>query len=55
MRELIARDNSQMRRIDQAIAAAALWPPAEQNRKRWLITALQSERDELLKARSGRR
>ena len=55
MRELIARDNTQMRRIEQAMAAASLWSPAEQNRKRWLISALQSEHDELVKARSGRR
>ena len=55
MRELIAKDNTQMRRIEHAIAAAALWSPAEQTRKRYLISALQNERDELLKARSGRR
>ena len=54
MRELIAKDNSQMRRIEQALAAAALWPTSEQVRKRGLIAALHSERDALAKARSGR-
>jgi hypothetical protein len=55
MRELIAKDTTQMRRIEQALAAAALWSPAEQTRKHWLLAALASERDELVRARSGRR
>ena len=55
MRELIAKDTTQMHRIEQALAAAALWSPSEQTRKRWLIDALHCERDELVKARSGRR
>ena len=54
MRELIAKDNTQLRRIEGAIAAAAAWSPAEQARKRSLISALEAERGELLRAKSGR-
>ena len=55
MRELIGKDDGQLRRIEQAIAAAALWPVAERNRKRYLLNALQTERSELLRARAGHR
>jgi hypothetical protein len=52
MRALIARDDSQLRRIESAIALIEDWPPSEQRKKACLLAALQSERAEILRYRS---
>lgn len=49
MRTLIARDDGQLRRLESAIAALAARPPAERNRMSMLLSALESERAELLR------
>jgi hypothetical protein len=54
MGELIARDNVQLRRVEQALAAASLWSAADRDRKRYLLAALETERADLLRCRRGR-
>jgi hypothetical protein len=49
MRELIVRDDGQLRRIDGAIAAIEARSGGERIRMGSLLTALQSEREELLR------
>lgn len=56
MRALVALDDVQLRRIDSAIARIESRPPAEQRKLSCLLTALQSEKAELLRCSSrGRR
>jgi len=47
MRELIVRDDGQVRRVDNAIAAIMSRSPCDQMRMQSLLHALQAERDEL--------
>jgi hypothetical protein len=49
MRELIVRDDGQLRRIDGAIAAIEARSGGERIRMGSLLTALLSEREELLR------
>jgi hypothetical protein len=52
MAELIVRENPQLRRIERAIAEFQARPAAEQMRKQGLLTALYTERAEIVHARS---
>jgi hypothetical protein len=55
MRGLIARDDAQLHRIERAIARFKERPPAEQRKQACLLAALQSEKAEILRYRSGTR
>jgi hypothetical protein len=52
MAALIVRENPQLRRIERAIAELEARPAVEQMRKRSLLTALYSERAEIVSARA---
>ena len=52
MAALIVRENPQLRRIERAIAELEARPAVEQMRKRSLLTALYSERAEIVGARA---
>lgn len=54
MRALVSLDDVQLRRIDTAIAHFESRPPAEQRKLICLLTALQSEKAELLACTSRR-
>jgi hypothetical protein len=47
MRELIVRDDRELRRIDRAIATIQCRPICDQMRMQSLLAALQAERSEL--------
>ncbi len=49
MPTLIAPDDAQLRRLENAIAALAARPPAERRRAQLLLRALENERAELLR------
>jgi hypothetical protein len=49
MRELFARDDTQLRRLGAMIAAFTARPPAEQERKQCLLAAMREERDAILR------
>ena len=48
MTALIVRENTQLRRVERAIAELEAQPQAEQLRKRTLLLALQAERAAIL-------
>jgi hypothetical protein len=48
MRELIARDDRELRRLEHAIASIERDSAAEQRRRHCLYAALTAEREELL-------
>jgi hypothetical protein len=48
MRTLIARDDTQLRRLESSIAVLISRSAAEQNRMAFLLVALERERAELL-------
>jgi hypothetical protein len=49
MKELILRDDRELRRIETAIAAMERAPASERLRRHCLLAALEAERDELLR------
>ena len=51
MAPLIVRENPQLRRIERAIAELEARPAAEQMRKQTLLTALYTERAEIVRTR----
>ncbi len=55
MRELIVKDDGQLRRVERAIAGFMGRSPCDQMRMQPLLHALYAERDELLRAGSRHR
>jgi hypothetical protein len=51
MAALIVRENPQLRRIERAIAEFEARPAAEKMRKQILLSALHTERAEIVRAR----
>ena len=49
MRTLVARDDGQLNRVEAAIAGLKARPPAERNRLTMLLSALESEKAEILR------
>ncbi|HUZ75175.1 MAG TPA: hypothetical protein VMU87_19495 [Stellaceae bacterium] len=50
MKELIVRDDRELRRLDAAITAIRRTPVAAQTSRRCLLAALEAERNELLRS-----
>jgi len=55
MRELFDLDKAQLHRLDQAIAALAMQPPAERRKKIHLLRALENEKEELIRCNPAAR
>ena len=55
MRALVSPDDDQLRRINAAIAAFRHRPVAERSRMGALLAALETEKNELLRARTAHR
>lgn len=49
MKELILRDDRELRRLESAIAVMEQAPASERLRRHCLLAALEAERDELLR------
>jgi hypothetical protein len=54
MRELIVRDDRELRRLNHAIAAFAAMPETDRRRMRHLLSALVTARDEIAPPRRRR-